>query len=353
VKRAELIFERPERLEATVPPEERGAGRDDVRLLFTSSAGHSHHRFADLPELLRPGDVLVANDSATLPASLPASAASGEFTLNLSTRYGPAVWLAEPRRSQSEPGALPLAADESIHVAGLPARLIAPYPGLPDLWFIHLSGDIAQAMAGHGRPIRYGYVARNYPLDAYQTIFARVPGSAEMPSAARPFTPAILAAMRQRGVEIVTLTLHCGVSSQEVDAEDVEDSKLYPEPFIVPRPTAEAVSAALRARRRVIALGTTVVKALESAWDGGQVRAMRGFTRLYIHPGREIHAVSGLLTGFHDPVTSHLALLYAVAGQETIRGAYRQAIEQGYLWHEFGDSHLILIDAPESARVQT
>lgn len=343
MKRSELIFDRPTPLEAVAPPEERGLGRDGVRLLVTTPTGHTHAHFRDLPRFLQLGDLLVVNDSATLPASLPASGSVGAFTLNLSTRYEPNLWLTEPRWSQARPGPLPLAPGDRIQAGGVSAQWVAPYPGLPALWFMHSQGDLGEALARYGSPIRYGYVPQAYPLEAYQTIFGTTPGSAEMPSAARPFTRPVLESLSRREVNIASITLHTGVSSQEVEMDDVEAETLYPEPFKVPAPTAQAVNAARREGRRVIAIGTTVVRALESAWDGEQVQPKEGFSRLYIHPGRGVHVVQGLLTGFHDPVTSHLAMLYALAEPDLIRGAYQEAIREGYLWHEFGDSHLILI----------
>ncbi|NDJ61825.1 MAG: S-adenosylmethionine:tRNA ribosyltransferase-isomerase [Chloroflexi bacterium] len=164
-----------------------------------------------------------------------------------------------------------------------------------------------------------------------------------------PFTTRVLDRLRERGVNIATLTLHTGVSSLEVEADIVEDHMLYAEPFSIPAETAEAVNAARRAGRRVIALGTTVVRALESAWDGQAVRATSGFTRLYIHPARGVNVIDGLITGLHDPVTSHLAMLYTIGGQDLIRDAYREAVAARYLWHEFGDTHLILADTRRAA----
>ncbi len=337
-----LYFDRPAALQATAPAETRGLARDEVRLLVSTPRGHTHARFDELARFLCPGDLLVVNTSATLPASLPAAHKDGEFIVNLSTRYGAGLWLAEPRYSAAQPGPLPLYAGDRLRVADLPARLVAPYPAIPRLWFIHFDGDIATAMARHGQPIRYGYMPHRYPLSAYQTIFAHVPGSAEMPSAARPFTPRVLDSLRARGVALAEITLHTGVSSLEVEAEEIEQHPLYAEPFAVPATTAEAVNATRAGGRRVIAVGTTVVRALESAWDGGQVRAARGFTRRYVHPAQGVHTIDGLLSGLHDPMASHLAMLYAVAGEPLIREGYAAAIAAGYLWHEFGDSHLIL-----------
>ncbi len=342
MKRTELIFDRPAALQASEPPEARGLERDEVRLLVSTPAGHIHSVFNHLADFLVPGDLLVVNHSATLPASLPAKSAVGDFILNLSTNYGDDLWLAEPRWRSDQPGPLPLAAGELINVAGHSLRLVAPYPGLPRLWFVQAQNDLCQVMGQVGSPIRYGYVPDHYPLAAYQTIFSKIPGSAEMPSAGRPFTRHVLRSLHAGGIRIAGITLHTGVSSMEVETEVVEQQPLYAEPFHVSVGTAAAVNAAKREHRRVIAVGTTVVRALESAWDGQQVCPARGFTRRYVHPGESVHTVDGLLTGLHDPLASHLAMLYALAGPAMIRSAYDAATEEGYLWHEFGDSHLIL-----------
>ena len=342
MKRAELIFSRPLELQATAPAEARGVSRDQARLMVSTPQGHEHTHFYDLAHYLNPGDLLVVNDSATLAASLPASGALGQFVVNFATDFGSGTWLVEPRWSTSQQGPLPLHAGEEIEVAGLSTRLIANYPGLPRLWFAQVDGDARAAMNRVGAPIRYGYVNEAYPLSTYQTVFAKNPGSAEMPSAAYPFTERVVNDLRARGIQIAPITLHTGVSSLEVEAEIVEEHPLYPEPFIVSEGTAQAVNAARRDGRRVVATGTTVVRALKSAWNGHELVARNGFTRLYIHPQRGVNVIDGLITGLHDPVTSHLAMLYTIAGQDMIRSAYLEAVKEGYLWHEFGDSHLIL-----------
>jgi S-adenosylmethionine:tRNA ribosyltransferase-isomerase len=339
---AALVFDRPAELAATAPPERRGLARDEVRLLVSNADGHHHAQFHELDRWLKPGDLVVVNVSATLPASLPAQGSVGEFILNLSTRFGKGLWLAEPRWSAARPGPLPLVPGERIRIGGEAARLICPHPGLDRLWFVRITGVLERALACCGEPIRYGYVQDRFPLADYQTLFARVPGSAEMPSAARPFTPRVVRQLAARGVRLAPLVLHTGVSSLEVSGEAIEDQPLYPEPFIVPARTARAVNAVRERGGRVIAAGTTVVRALESAWDGERVAETRGFTRLFVHPGRGVHVVDGLITGFHDPSTSHLAMLHAIGGPERIAAAYGEAIRSGYLWHEFGDSHLIL-----------
>jgi len=329
MKRAELAFERPRALQAAGPPERRGLERDEVRLLVSTPRGHEHAHFRDLSRFLAPGTLLVVNASATLPASLPARhPALDPLVANVSTDYGGGLHLIEFRKSAAEPGPLPLEVGDVLEIAGLPARLVAPHPGLPRLWFVRVDSDLRRAMERVGTPIRYGYLEPPYPpLAAYQTLFARQPGSAEMPSAGRPFTLRVVDALRARGIDLAEITLHTGVSSHE---------------FEVPRRTADLVTAARQEGRPVIAVGTTVVRALESAWDGERVRPSAGFTRLMIHPGRPVRTVDGLLTGLHDPLASHLALLYAVAPRELVRAGYEEAVREGYLWHEFGDSHLIL-----------
>ena len=323
---------------AVSPPETRGIERDAVRLLVSRGHSHEHATFRDLPELLPPGTLLVVNASATLPASLPASARFGSFLLNLSTRYGDRLWLAEPRWSAALEGPVPLSFGEGFEAAGVPARVLAPFPGIPRLVFVTFEGNVERAMADEGEPIRYDHVSPPWPpLAAYQTVFADVPGSAEMPSAGRPFTPALLDTLRRRSIGTVAIELHTGVSSLEGD-----DAALLPEAFSVPAATASAINQARRAGRRVIAVGTTVVRALETAWDGFEVRPAEGFTRHFVHPGRPVRSVDGLISGFHDPGASHIAMLEAVGGATLVRDAYGHAAHRGYLWHEFGDSHLIL-----------
>ncbi len=350
MKREELVFSRPLELQATAPAEARGVPRDQARLMVSTSSPsgehHQHAHFFDLARFLNPGDLLVVNDSGTLAASLPARSQDECFIVNFATDFGNGTWLVEPRWSTSQPGPLPLRPGEQIEVAGMSVRLIATYPGLPRLWFAQVNGDVRKAMDQVGQPIRYGYVEQDYPLATYQTVFAQHPGSAEMPSAAYPFTERAVSDLRARGIQIAAITLHTGVSSLEVETEVVEEHPLYPEPFTVSEAAARAVNAAKREGRRVVATGTTVVRALESAWNGHEVEPRHAFTRLYVHPGRGVNVIDGLITGLHDPVTSHLAMLYTIAGQDLIRSAYTEAVGQRYLWHEFGDSHLILPDRP-------
>lgn len=324
-------------------PEDRGVARDGVRLLVSDATGESHHLFSDLPELLRNGDLLVVNESGTLAASLPARSDHANFRVSVSTQYGPDLWLVEPRWGFDVPGPLPLSVGDRLEIGGLPAQYVADYPNIPRLGFVHVEGDLVSAMAAAGRPIRYGYLSREYPLASYQTVFARVPGSAEMPSAARPFTSGLVGRLLASGVSLARIVLHCGVSSLEPGDAGPFGVPLLPEPFDVPASAVEAIRATRERGGRVIAVGTTVVRALESATDGCGLRPARGFTRLYLHPDRPARTVDGLLSGFHEATSTHLALLASVAGTPRIEQAYRAAASERYLGHEFGDSHLILL----------
>ncbi len=340
MKRDELLFERPTELFAAAPPEMRNHARDQVRLMVTTPEGNTHHAFTDLPRLLEPGDLLVVNESATLPASLPATSRLGNIRLNLSTRFAENLWLAEPRWSAARPGPLPLDENETLLIGDAKAVLLKPYPGIPRLWLTRLDTPASLLMAKHGEAIHYSY-APSYPMETYQTLFSRFPGSAEMPSAARPITPSVRDRLFARGIGISGIILHTGVSSLEIESETVEEQALYPETFRVPAATAYAVNLAHARGGRVIAVGTTVVRALETAWTPNGLRACAGSTSLYVHPGIGVRAVDGLLTGLHDPVTSHLAMLSTIAGLDQVKEAYAEAIRNRYLWHEFGDSHLV------------
>jgi S-adenosylmethionine:tRNA ribosyltransferase-isomerase len=308
--------------------------------MVSTHQGDTHHGFTDLPCLLEPGDLLVVNESATLPASLPAESSLGNIILNLSTRFADDLWLAEPRWSPSRSGPLPLNKQETLQIGEAKAVLLQQYPGIPRLWFARFDTPVSILMTKHGEPIHYGY-APAYAMSNYQTIFSRFPGSVEMPSAARPITSYVRDMLRAYGIGISGIILHTGVSSLEIENNTVEHQALYPEVFRVPEATAHAVNATHARGGRVIAVGTTVVRALETAWTPNGVRACSGATGLYVHPGKSVHVIDGLLTGLHDPVTSHLAMLSAIAGLDRVKRAYGEAIRNRYLWHEFGDSHLL------------
>ncbi|HET8998923.1 MAG TPA: S-adenosylmethionine:tRNA ribosyltransferase-isomerase [bacterium] len=331
-----IEFTLPPDLEAHVPPEARGLARDQVRLMVTDrrTGAIVHTRFSALPEFLQAGDLVVINISATLPAALDAHRGDGRaLALHLSTHLPGDVWVVEPRRTPLSPG-------ETLFLAeGGRAAMLMPYRRSGRLWLAHLDvpAPIVEYLHRWGRPIAYPYVWGTWPLSMYQTVYAEVPGSAEMPSAGRPFTRDVLARLREKGVGIAKMVLHAGVASPE------RDESPYEEFFDVPVATAEAVRVARRSGGRVIAVGTTVVRALESSLDpGGDVVASRGWTDVVVTPERGVRSTDGLLTGLHEPRASHWAMLEAVAGRAVLARSYRAALEAGYLWHEFGDLQLLL-----------
>ena len=309
-----------------------------MRLLVTDVAARAQHHatFRDLAAFLRRGDLLVANDSATIPAALGVRRNDGAaFALHLSTKIADDLWIAEPRELRD-----PIAEGERAALAeGASATFLAPVEATqPRLWYVLLNAPqpLDAFLARNGAPIRYRYVTEQFPLADYQTIFARVPGSAEMPSAGRPFTRRVLAGLRTAGIDLATITLHAGVSSPE------RHERPYHEWFEVSPATATAVKATRLHGGRVIAIGTTVVRALESAFSGDEAIAAGGWTELIVTPERGVHAVDGLLTGFHEPEASHLDMLRAFADGSLLERAYAEALDAGYLWHEFGDAHLVL-----------
>ncbi len=345
-----MSFQLPPGMEAQQPPEARGLARDEVRLMVSYSADDRvvHTTFRDLPCFLESGDVLVINTSATLPAALPAERADGTpVQLHLSTQLPAGLWTVEVRRRTTGEPTAPYRADfagETIHLPGGGQVFIrAPYSRVPEqparLWIasLRLPMELPDYLATHGQPIRYRYVPEAWPLADYQTVYAQEPGSAEMPSAGRPFTTELITRLVARGVQIVPLVLHTGVSSPE------DHEPPYAEHYRVPPVTTQAVNAAKASGRRVIAVGTTVVRALETVLDEtGRVVPGEGWTDLVITPQRGIRVVDGLITGLHEPQATHLAMLAALAGRDHLWVAYREALKENYLWHEFGDSHLIL-----------
>jgi S-adenosylmethionine:tRNA ribosyltransferase-isomerase len=357
----------PAALEAAAPPEAHGLRRDDVRLLVSRvdlDRRIEHARFTDLPNWLAPGDVLVVNTSRTLSAALIAAGADGEtFELHLSTHLPGGFWAVELRRLDRA-GSLPYRNARAGTTLDLPAgggaTLLAPYPlrdGLESpsrLWIaaLQLPEPPVSYLDRHGFPIRYRYVKDPWPIEMYQTIFAEEAGSAEMPSAGRPFTPELVTRLVSRGVQIAPLVLHTGVASLE------DHEPPYEEFYRVPRETAERVNAARRAGHRIIAVGTTVVRALETVTNArGIASAGEGWTSLVITRQQTLRAVHGLITGLHEPRSTHLAILEAVIAAAAPRRshngdgicpaslltqAYTAAVNASYMWHEFGDSHLIV-----------
>ncbi len=346
-----LNFTLPSNLEAKEPPEARGLARDEVRLMVSYIATDHvvHTRFRHIGDFLEPGDVLVINTSGTLNAALPATRSDGtQLELHLSTHLPMNLWVVEMRAYQDnrekttelfydiQPG-------ESFELpAGASVTLQTPYaPGhaFRRLWVatLNLPVPLHDYLDQHGFPIRYSYVKEGWPLSYYQTVYATEMGSAEMPSAGRAFTTELLTRLIARGIQIAPLLLHTGVASTE------HNEPVYEEYYRVSEPTARLVNSARLAHQRVIAVGTTVVRALETVTDtSGITHPGEGWTDILITPQHGIRSVNGLLTGLHEPLSTHLAMLETLAGRTHLEITYREALKKGYLWHEFGDLHLIL-----------
>jgi S-adenosylmethionine:tRNA ribosyltransferase-isomerase len=375
-----LDFELPQALAASEPPEARGLARDEVRLMVSrvDDDALTHASFRDFPNFLDAGDVLVVNASATINAALDAwrkaengSAERIELHLSSPLPTPRRRWVVELRRITASGNAPLLTAKPGEHIrlpGGATATLVEPFrpkdhrlveeregdslcfalhaPELDAsgdiavrLWVADLehTGDVLAYAAKHGSPIRYDYVRDEWPLEYYQTVFATDAGSAEMPSAGRPFTHEIIVRLQRKGVRVVPIVLHTGVASLE------SDEPPYPERFSVSATTADAVNRAHAGGGRVVAVGTTVVRALETvASVGGWVEPGAGRTELVITPERGVRAVDALLTGLHAPRSSHLAMLESLASRRHLAHTYEAALRHQYLWHEFGDVHLIM-----------
>ena len=343
----------PQELSARVPAEQRGPGRDrdSVRLLVSRGTEVAHHVFMELPRLLRAGDLLVVNTSPTLAAAVDGRIGHARVVVHFSTRGNGGRWAVELRDPDGQGTTRARAGGPAGTEVRLPddVRLVLEEPlteRSDRLWWARPSDpDVVRLLGRHGRPIRYSYTERDQPLSVYQTVFALPSadglGSAEMPSAARPFTARMVAELVSRGVQFAPVTLHTGVASAEAHEPP------YPERFSVPETSARLINAVKAGDGRVIAVGTTAVRAVESAVGaGGVVRAREGWTELVVTPERGVRVVDGLLTGLHEPEASHVLMLEAVAGRAAIDRGYEEALAGRYLWHEFGDIHLLL--PPES-----
>lgn len=345
-------FHLPATLSAGEPPEARGLARDQVRLMVSHHQTDrvTHTQFRDLPCYLEAGDVVVINTSGTMNSALPAVRADGSILeLHLSTRLPADLWSVELREISSnatQPFRQNVAGETLELPSGATITLHTPYAShqrCPDctvrLWVatLNLPQPLGDYLQRYGMPIRYSYVNESWPLEYYQTVYVTEMGSAEMPSAGRAFTPEILTRLVAKGVQVAPLILHTGVASLE------EHEPPYEEFYRVSEQTAQVINLARQNGKRIIAVGTTAIRALETVADTqGNVHPSEGWTKLVITPDRPMRVIDGLITGMHEPKATHLAMLMALAGKPHIQHTYQQALERGYLWHEFGDLHLIL-----------
>jgi S-adenosylmethionine:tRNA ribosyltransferase-isomerase len=339
---ARSSFDLSEDRAAHEPPEARGLRRDEVRLLVARPKGNEHGVFRDVGDFLEPGDLLVFNTSATIPAAVDATRRGEVIVVHFSTRLDDGSWTIELRAPDGSGPLTDGRAGEWIEIEGGRLEIVSAYAGVEGRSRmlrsrVHVDWPVEAYLNRVGRPISYPYVSERWPLSMYQTVFAREPGSTEMPSAARPFTPELVTDLVSRGVAFAPLVLHTAVSSLE------KGETPLPERFRVPVLTARFVNGARAAGRRVIAVGTTVTRALETAAvPGGFVRPMEGWTDLVLGKDRPSLVVDGLITGWHAPEASHQSLLESVAGTELVDRAIEEALAGDYLWHEFGDACMLL-----------
>jgi len=352
-----ISFELPCELEASEPPEARGLRRDDVRLMVSYQATDmvEHTNFRHISDYLEAGDVLVINTSKTMNAALSATRTHDKqaFEVHLSTQLPANLWIIELRQPDTDKNStLPFYSAKSgdrfeVSGGGMVTLLTPHQSNLRDsagnvrLWIATINlpepTDMPSYLATYGFPIRYSYVKDEWPNQYYQTIYGTEFGSAEMPSAGRAFTSEIITLLVAKGVQILPLILHTGVASLE------EHEPPYEEYYRVPVETARTITQARQNGQRVVAVGTTVVRALETVTaSNGVTYPGAGWTEVVITPQRGIHAVNGILTGLHEPKATHLAMLQALTGIDHLKVTYGAALEQRYLWHEFGDLHLIL-----------
>jgi S-adenosylmethionine:tRNA ribosyltransferase-isomerase len=352
----------PKLTPAGAPP----AQRDHVRLMAVdpqvTAAGD--FPFVHLAELLEPGDLVVVNDAATLPASLAGVTGAGaavELRLvgphGLAERDGDSLWYAAvlgagdwrtPTEHRAEPPALPegtriVFGHTLDHGAGLGAEIVSRTELSPRLVLIRFdrSGDaLWQALYAAGKPIQYSYLEGDVPLWSVQTAFAARPWAMEMPSAGRAISGAVLHALRRRGVDIAWLTHAAGLSATGDAAIDA--ALPLPERYEIPARTVRAVARTRGRGGRVIAVGTTVVRAIEGCVaQHGRLRPGHGVTDLVITAGFRPAVIHGLLTGMHEPESSHFRLLQAFAPRALLEASWEQAARLGYRCHELGDTCLI------------
>jgi S-adenosylmethionine:tRNA ribosyltransferase-isomerase len=343
-------FSLPSELSAKEPPERRGMARDQVRLMVIErkTGKVTHTRFNRVVDFLLPGDLLVFNTSRTLPASLRGCGAQGDpcVEVRLAGHLPDDSWLALLLCRDGDPFTCGLRAGMEIDFgSGLTGTVLERDDRISRLWKIRFSrsgAELVDWIYRLGDAIRYEYVSALWDLDYYQTVYAQQPGSAEMPSAGRAFTWRLLLDLKRRGIETASVLLHTSLSSymdEELDAQHLASEEEYQ----VSEEAESKINRARRQGRRVIAVGTTAVRALESAAnDEGRVMSSHGYTRLRIAADYRLKVTDGLLTGLHEPEASHLDLLTALLPAEKVREAYEEAVERGYLWHEFGDLNLIL-----------
>jgi S-adenosylmethionine:tRNA ribosyltransferase-isomerase len=318
--------------------------RDAARLLRVSQNGLGDHGMRDLPDLLRTGDLLVFNDTRVIPAQLEGRRGDARIGATLHKREGPRRWRAFIRNAKR------LREGDAVDF-GVDATAIALDREADGSFALEFKGDepVELMLERVGRMPLPPYIAGKRPADArdradYQTMFAREAGAVAAPTAALHFTPDLMAALVARGIDHVTLTLHVGAGTfLPVKAEDTADHRMHAEWGRIDAATADRLNAVHAAGGRIIAVGTTSLRLLETAADAsGQIQPFAGDTAIFITPGYHFRAIDGLITNFHLPRSTLFMLVSGLMGLETMQTAYTHAIREGYRFYSYGDASLLL-----------
>jgi S-adenosylmethionine:tRNA ribosyltransferase-isomerase len=335
---SDFQFDLPAELIAQQPLAQRSASR--ILCLDRANGALAHREFAALPELLQPGDLLVFNDTRVIPARLFAHKPSGGRVEILVERLlDEHRCLAQLRVSKKPAVGTLLQLD-----GGARLQVLRREGGFFELESV--AAPLAAVLEAEGHMPLPPYIERSdTPQDRerYQTVYARSPGAVAAPTAGLHFDAPLLAALEQRGLQQAQVTLHVGAGTfQPVRAQRIEEHQMHAEWLEVPQSVCTAVAQTRARGGRVIAVGTTAVRALETAAADGQLRAYRGDTRIFIYPGYEFRVIDGLVTNFHLPESTLLMLVSALAGREAVLAAYREAVAQRYRFFSYGDAMLIL-----------
>jgi S-adenosylmethionine:tRNA ribosyltransferase-isomerase len=333
LRRSDFAFDLPEELIAQAPPAQRGASR--LLALDGSTGALSDKQFADLPSFLKPGDVLVRNDTRVLPARVHGRKPTGGAVEILIER------LQSPFRATAHVRASKGAKEgHTIELpGGASARVVGREEDLPVLEF---DRPIAAYLDAHGEMPLPPYIARaadGEDRSRYQTVYARDAGAVAAPTAGLHFDDAMFARCAALGVDVANVTLHVGAGTfQPVRHDDLAAHRMHAEWLSVPESTVVAVNAARNRGGRVIAIGTTVVRSLETASASGELSPFEGETRIFIRPGYRFRVVDALVTNFHLPESTLIMLVSAFAGREAVLGAYRHAVRSRYRFYSYGDA---------------
>ena len=339
MKTSDFDFELPEELIAQTPLERRDASR--LMTLDRATGQTGHHHFYDLPNFLRPGDCLVMNDSRVLPARLIGHRPTGgACEVLLLTDRGEGCWecLVRPGR-KLKPGAQVIFGDGK-----LTATVEQELEDGKRLVQFHYQGIFLEILEQLGKMPLPPYIkAELRDNERYQTVYSRVMGSAAAPTAGLHFTPELLQQIREMGVQECWVTLHVGLGTfRPVKAEDIQDHEMHSEFCMIPRETAEIVNETKRRGGRVICVGTTSCRTVESfAAEDGTLSERSGWTNIFIYPGYRFKVLDGLITNFHLPQSTLIMLVSALAGREHVLAAYEEAVRERYRFFSFGDAMFI------------